>query len=65
MSIAQEENLSAYPNFNAFFTRELKPDARTIDDTKNGIVCPADGAISQIGTIEKAEFFRQKANRST
>ena len=60
MQIAEEENLRAYPNFNAFFTRALKSDVRPIDKTENGIACPADGAISQIGHIEKGRIFQAK-----
>lgn len=60
MSEALEENPLAYPNFNAFFTRALKPTARPIDGNPTSVVCPADGAISQIGRIEAGRIFQAK-----
>ena len=51
MSIAQEENPTAYPDFNSFFTRPLKPDARPVCNAPGEIACPVDGAISQLGEI--------------
>src|SRR5690554_7627604 len=52
MREAAEEDLTQYENFNAFFTRELKPGARPICAEENAIACPADGAVSEIGDIE-------------
>ena len=49
----QRENLTDYDSFNDFFTRELKPGQRPIDSTPNSIICPADGTISQIGTMHQ------------
>jgi len=49
-----------YQNFNAFFTRALKKDARPIDSNDGVIVCPADGTVSQIGAIEEGEIFQAK-----
>jgi phosphatidylserine decarboxylase len=60
MSLAQEENPLAYACFNDFFTRELKPDARPINSNADSIVCPADGAISQLGTIKDGRIFQAK-----
>jgi phosphatidylserine decarboxylase len=39
-----------YPSFDAFFTRELKPGARTVSD--DVIVSPADGSIEAAGPID-------------
>ncbi|MFT6300154.1 MAG: phosphatidylserine decarboxylase, partial [Saprospiraceae bacterium] len=47
-----------YQNFNAFFTRALKKDARPIDSNDGVIVCPADGTVSQIGAIKEGEIFQ-------
>ncbi len=54
MSEAQQSDLTAYKNFNAFFTRPLKEGARPLDENIQSIVSPADGAISQIGDITNA-----------
>ncbi len=60
MSEAVETDPCAYPSFNAFFTRALREDARPICDDDNAIVCPADGAISQIGDIRHGRIFQAK-----
>jgi len=60
MSEAVEENPYAYETLNAFFTRALKTDARTIDDSKNTIVCPVDGKVSQAQAIENGRVFQAK-----
>ncbi len=51
MTQAVEPDLSAYPHFNAFFTRPLRPDARPLDPDPLAVLCPVDGRISQIGPI--------------
>ncbi len=63
MQDALEEDLSAYPSFNAFFTRALKPGARPLPDDAKAICCPADGAISQLGQIENGRIFQAKGHR--
>lgn len=60
MSDALEPDLRAYPSFNAFFTRALKPGARPIAQLPQGLVCPADGAISQAGAIEGGRIVQAK-----
>lgn len=60
MSIAQQENPEEYPNFNSFFTRLLKPEARPIVQERNAIACPADGSISQIGQIHAGSLIQAK-----
>lgn len=62
MSEAQLEDPSAYRHFNDFFTRALKADARPIDDNAKVVVSPADGAISQLGTIEHGRIFQAKGH---
>ena len=49
-----------YPNFNAFFTRELQPGVRPVADAADAIASPADGAISQLGDIEEGRIFQAK-----
>jgi len=57
-SQARQISIAAYPHFNAFFTRELKPAARPISDT--GISCPVDGYISEIGDIAATKIIQAK-----
>lgn len=60
MTLAREPDGTAYKHFNAFFTRELKPGIRPIDEEKNTVLCPVDGSISQIGKIESGKIFQAK-----
>jgi phosphatidylserine decarboxylase len=60
MSLAIEEDPLAYENFNAFFTRAIKPELRPIDPSSVSVVCPADGSISQIGKIVEGRIFQAK-----
>lgn len=65
MSLAIEENPKAYKSFNDFFTRAIKPEARPIDQNSLSIVCPADGAISQLGDIVDGRIFQAKGQDYT
>lgn len=65
MSLAAEENPLAYNCFNDFFTRALKPGARPIHSATDAIVCPADGAISQLGKIVDGRIFQAKGQSYT
>ncbi|WP_108126265.1 archaetidylserine decarboxylase [Saccharospirillum mangrovi] len=60
MSEAERENLSEYRNFNDFFTRALKADARPLPTDANRLICPVDGAVSQAGAIEAGRIFQAK-----
>lgn len=60
LSIAEQTNPLQYKSFNEFFTRALKQGTRQVDTHLNSIVCPADGAISQIGQITDGEVFQAK-----
>lgn len=60
MSQAAEPDTAAYPSFNAFFTRPLKPGARPIAEC--AFVSPVDGAISQCGAIERDQIFQAKGH---
>ncbi|KAA3650828.1 MAG: phosphatidylserine decarboxylase, partial [Proteobacteria bacterium] len=57
---AADSDFDAYPHFNAFFTRALKPDARPIDARPEHIVSPVDGVISQLGKIKKGRIIQAK-----
>ncbi len=60
MTEAKQSDLKSYKNFNAFFTRELKEGARIINQDNSTIISPADGAISEIGNIEKETIIQAK-----
>jgi phosphatidylserine decarboxylase len=60
MDEALTSNLDDYKNFNAFFTRELKPGVRPLDIEIDSIASPADGAISQAGKINKNKILQAK-----
>ncbi|MBJ7553246.1 archaetidylserine decarboxylase [Marinomonas spartinae] len=62
MSEAVNSNALSYRNFNDFFTRAIRPELRPICDEDNSIVCPADGAISQIGKIEYGTLYQAKGH---
>lgn len=62
MSEAQVEDPTTFEHFNAFFTRALKDGARPLDTTPGAILCPADGAISQLGSIEHGRVFQAKGH---
>ncbi|MDX1453175.1 MAG: archaetidylserine decarboxylase [Oleiphilaceae bacterium] len=60
MSEAAIEQPEAFRHFNDFFTRALKPDARTVDERPESFVSPVDGAISQLGEIKQGRIFQAK-----
>ncbi|MDY6919098.1 MAG: archaetidylserine decarboxylase [Pseudomonadota bacterium] len=60
MSLALEENPDNYASFNEFFTRPLKPEVRPI--TEQGVACPADGTMSQLGAIAEDRIFQAKGH---
>jgi phosphatidylserine decarboxylase len=61
MTQAAQADPFAYPSFNAFFTRSLKPGARTAPADSRAIACPADGRISQLGPIHNGRILQAKA----
>lgn len=52
----------AYSSFNAFFTRALKSGARPLVRALDAIVSPADGMVSQCGTIEQGQIVQAKGH---
>ncbi|ATI02901.1 archaetidylserine decarboxylase [Cycloclasticus sp. PY97N] len=60
MSEAAQPDPEAYESFNAFFTRQLREDARPLEHDDTTIACPVDGTISQMGSIENGELFQAK-----
>ena len=65
MSIAEQENPDDYKSFNAFFTRKIKKDLRKKITDDNFILSPVDGAISQIGYINKYQLLQAKNKNYT
>jgi phosphatidylserine decarboxylase len=61
MAEAADPDIAAYPSFNEFFTRALKPGARPLAPAD--LICPVDGAISQFGRIERDQIFQAKGHR--
>lgn len=57
---AKGDDIDNYESFNAFFTRELKEGARPIAEGDKVLACPADGAVSQSGSIKRGRIFQAK-----
>ena len=62
MSEAKKENFSDYESFNQFFIRELKDDARKINENSTALCLPADGRVSQIGHIDDERLLQAKGH---
>jgi phosphatidylserine decarboxylase len=62
MKEAAIEDYRAYPTFNEFFIRKLKPELRPITQEATTIISPADGAISQIGKITQNQLLQAKGH---
>lgn len=58
MQEALEPNPLNYKNFNDFFTRRLKPDARPIAHSR--FISPADGFVSQGGKLQQDKLLQAK-----
>jgi phosphatidylserine decarboxylase len=65
LSEAAQPDPRAYPTFNAFFTRALKPGARVPDPDPRALLMPADGRISQCGRIDNGRIFQAKGQSFT
>jgi phosphatidylserine decarboxylase len=62
MSEAKNPNPAYYATFNDFFTRELKPELRTIIEGDNNLAMPVDGCVSQQGNIKEGRIFQAKGH---
>lgn len=65
MEEAKVNDVESFSCFNDFFTRELLEDARELNTEKNSLMCPVDGAISQLGAIEEGRIFQAKGQSFT
>lgn len=60
-----ERPLGEYRSFNDFFTRLLRPGMRPLADATTDVLCPADGAVSQVGRIEQGRIVQAKGQSYT
>lgn len=65
MDDAVIENIDEYETFNQFFTRELKPETRPIDNHPEVIVSSCDGKVSMTGDIEINTLLQAKGKSFT
>ena len=63
ISEAAETEPTAYPSFNAFFTRELAPDARPMPGDERALASPVDGKVSACAGIENGTLLQAKGYR--
>lgn len=63
LSEALDPDPRAYRDFNAFFTRSLKPEARPVAPGDRVVCCPVDGTVSRIGLAD-ADTLVQAKGRS-
>lgn len=60
MQEAAIENPEAYPDFNSFFIRKLKLNARPIALDAKALASPADGKVAMMGEIQKNQLLQAK-----
>ncbi len=63
MQDAVEPEPTAYPTFNAFFTRALKPEARPLPEDSDALACPVDGTVSECARLEDGKLLQAKGFR--
>jgi phosphatidylserine decarboxylase len=63
MDEAAEPEPTAYPTFNAFFTRALAPGARGAPQDPASLACPVDGTVSESGLLEGGRLLQAKGFR--
>ena len=57
---AEVQDPAQFADFNAFFTRALKPDARPLEGS--GLVSPVDGTLSQYGPLTNDRLIQAKGH---
>lgn len=65
MSLVEHTGLDAYPDFNSFFTRRLRADARPVAGAANAVASPADGEITALGDVRGEELLQAKGRTYT
>ena len=61
LSDALESDLRAWPTFNAFFTRALRPDARPLPAEPGAVASPSDGTVQDAGEIAGTTLVQAKS----
>ncbi len=62
MDEALHSDPAYFKTFNDFFVRELKTDARPLNDDSQVITHPADACVSQFGPIENGQIIQAKSH---
>lgn len=65
MADAVQPDPFRYASFNEFFTRALRPDARSLAKEPRQIACPVDGVISEAGKIDGDTLLQAKGRNYT
>ena len=65
MEEAERPSLDDYRNFNDFFTRALKAEARTFPADTRALCSPVDGSVSQAGAITDGRIIQAKRQSFT
>jgi phosphatidylserine decarboxylase len=60
MADAEFQQLAAYDSFASFFTRALRPGARSMPFDPHALASPVDGRISQVGPIQVRQLIQAK-----
>ena len=63
MTEADQSDPLSFASFNEFFTRALRPGARSVAADPRAIACPVDGTISEAGGID-GDLLLQAKGRS-
>jgi phosphatidylserine decarboxylase len=65
LGAAETAHAAAYPHFNAFFTRALRPEARPVAAQPRTVCSPVDGIASNAGEIAAGRLFQAKGRDYT
>lgn len=57
---AERPDPAAYPTFNDFFARALRPGARPLQGDAHTVISPADGRIQQLGSLRERRLLQAK-----
>ena len=65
LSVAENQVLESYPDFNSFFIRALVPEARPLEGGDGAIVSPADGTVAAMGSVSGGGVLQAKGRTYT